>query len=735
MAGFNAVWSIDIGKFSLKAVHLRRTGAHVVVEGTDHIEYDVGPEGVDSIGGAKEALQIFCSRNSVRDPVVVCLPGQDTLPRFIKIVADDEKKLEEIVNFEARQQIPFPIQDVVWDWQLVPRDYVAGQEREIGIFAARRETVDDLLLELGSHGIRGQQVTCNDLGLLNFVQYELRPKAPSVILDIGAEHTALILLDNGAFWIRALPFSGNQITRELSQRFRLTFAEAERLKRQAAKSPQKDKILLALQKVLGDFATEVQRSVAFYRRQITETNFETAYLLGQGSFTLGLAQIVQERLGWKVHRVASLARMRPVDGMDVAELRARLASLAPALGAGLQGLGVAATNVDLMPHEQQVQLAFTRRRKMVFVAGGVLLVALLVVGRLFATKASSADKDFRDSLKIVKELDDWAAKLGDAAGIPALEGKLNAVETIGQERRYFTQCVVEVNKLFAAIEKKAHEGVAAGNVIAPLGEEDPRARAIFVAKVDDETEAEKQTKAYAESVHKNMAWLLQLEVSLKGIEAERTGPGAATSRPPAAGASKTAAKPAIVPLTYSFTLTGAVPAQENEEASSKLVEERVLKPLTRQLEANRTLKGHVTRPTPQMLPETGGAELGWEEDKLFQKNWLLAEPRLLKKDESGEGGKGKAPEVVTTTTQESKYYFFGIRWSVSESVLGAGKAAAAPEEEAPTTTPPEDEGAAPAEPAGEPKEPADEEPPAETTPQEAPSADADASAGAESPKE
>jgi len=683
MAGFSAVWSIDIGKFALKAVHLRRVGMQVIVQGTERIEYDIGPEGVDSIGGAREALQIFTSRNSTRDPFVVCLPGQDTLPRFIKIVADDEKKLQELVNFEARQQIPFPIQEVVWDWQLVPRDYAAGQEREVGIFAARRETVDDLLLELDGYGIRGQQVICGDLGLLNFVLYELRPKAPSVILDVGAEHTALILVDNGAFWIRALPFSGNQITRDLSQRFRLTFAEAERVKRQAAKSPQKDKIFAGLQKVLGDFTTEVQRSVAFYRRQIAATEFETAYLLGQGSFTLGLGQVVQERLGWKVQRVAALARMRPADGLDVAELRTQISSLAPALGAGLQGLGLAATNVDLMPREQRVQLAFTRKRKMVFIAGGVLLGALVVLGQTYAKKAENARVSNDKSDNIVKQLEGTAKQLAKTSDIPLLKAKIEALAQIGQERPYFSQSLAEVNKLFAAIEKNAYRSETPGSDTAPLGAEPPRARTIFIAKQEDENEAEAEALRRMASVHKEMAWLLSLQASLKGVETERPGTGAATT------AKDQAAKSAPAPLAYVFTLTGAVLARETPDESRRFVDAVVVAPLSAALKKNRTLAGHITSaPRLQLLDQTALADPVAEEDRQFARNWLLVDPRFLRDQEKKKREPQGAREGVAI--EEDKYYLFSLTWTVSEKAAAAAAGASSEEpEESPAGGPAE----------------------------------------------
>ena len=125
MAG--AVWGIDIGQCGLKALRgkLAGDGKTIDVESFDYIEYpqilsqaDANPEEL-----VREALKTFLSRNALRgDKVAIALPGQSGLSRFIKLPPVEPKQLPALVGFEAKQQIPFDLDDVVWDYQQMPTD-------------------------------------------------------------------------------------------------------------------------------------------------------------------------------------------------------------------------------------------------------------------------------------------------------------------------------------------------------------------------------------------------------------------------------------------------------------------------------------------------------------------------------------------------------------------------------------------------------------------------------------
>src|SRR3989304_7651658 len=123
MAKSSAVWGVDVGQGGLKAPRCRpheKDDNRIVVEAFDYIEYPkilTQPEANrDEL--IKEALDQFISRNDLAgESVAIAVPGQSGLARFIKLPPVERKKIPDIVKYEAQQQIPFALEDGVWDYQ------------------------------------------------------------------------------------------------------------------------------------------------------------------------------------------------------------------------------------------------------------------------------------------------------------------------------------------------------------------------------------------------------------------------------------------------------------------------------------------------------------------------------------------------------------------------------------------------------------------------------------------
>src|SRR6266436_5087332 len=146
------VWGIDLGQCALKAIRLETIDGAVTATAFDYIEHPkiLSQPDADPDELTREALQQFLSRNSIKgDMVVISVPGQSGLARFVKLPPVEEKKVADIVKFEAKQQIPFPLEEVVWDFQKIGSGMVTdgfALETEIGLFAIKRETVQKAML-------------------------------------------------------------------------------------------------------------------------------------------------------------------------------------------------------------------------------------------------------------------------------------------------------------------------------------------------------------------------------------------------------------------------------------------------------------------------------------------------------------------------------------------------------------------------------------------------------------
>src|SRR5205807_7475100 len=113
------------------------------------------------------------------DLVAISVPGQSGLARFVKLPPVEEKKIGDIVRFEAKQQIPFPLEEVVWDYQKLGSGVVTdgyALETEIGLFAIKRDMVNRYLQHFKEVNVEVHMVQMAPLALCNFVSYDLLKK-------------------------------------------------------------------------------------------------------------------------------------------------------------------------------------------------------------------------------------------------------------------------------------------------------------------------------------------------------------------------------------------------------------------------------------------------------------------------------------------------------------------------------------------------------------------------------
>jgi type IV pilus assembly protein PilM len=116
------VWGIDIGQCALKALRLEMIDDKPTATAFDYVEHTkiLSQPDADPDTLIREALEKFLSRNEIKlDDVAIGIAGQSGLARFVKLPPVEEKKIAEIVKFEAKQQIPFPLEEVVWDYQKI----------------------------------------------------------------------------------------------------------------------------------------------------------------------------------------------------------------------------------------------------------------------------------------------------------------------------------------------------------------------------------------------------------------------------------------------------------------------------------------------------------------------------------------------------------------------------------------------------------------------------------------
>ncbi|MGB7329207.1 MAG: type IV pilus assembly protein PilM [Rubripirellula sp.] len=389
----SGVWGIEIGQTALKALRCSLVDGEPVADAFDFIEYPKilsQPEAVAEELVADALEQLLERNDAISEKVCISVPGQSGLAKFFKPPPVEVKKIADIVRYEARQQIPFDLADVVWDFQMMPGSMVEegyALESEVGLFAMKREQAYRQMTPFDEANIEVDQVQLAPLALYNMLAFDRMhervdagvfdsddPPPSTVLLSIGTDSSDLIVTNGFRIWQRSMPIGGNHFTRQLTKDLKMTFAKAEHLKRNAREAVDPKLIFQTMRPVFNDLVTEVQRSIGFFRSIDKKADIKELIVTGNTVKMPGLAAYLGKNLGFDVHVLDRFNRLGGEDVLSIPTFRDNIPTFAVCYGLCLQGLGVSQIHASLVPREILTQ-RMIRAKKPWTLAG---LAALMV---------------------------------------------------------------------------------------------------------------------------------------------------------------------------------------------------------------------------------------------------------------------------------------------------------------------------------------------------------------------
>ncbi len=397
-----SVWAIDIGVSSLKALRLSNESGALEVIGFEHIPHGKIITGTGVKPAEREelvalTLRQFVQQNDLsRDEIIISVPSQNSFSRFVKLPPVEKKRIPEIVKFEATQQIPFDINDVVWDWQLMSEG--EAEEAKVGIFAIKNEIVEAELERFSRENLQVGYVQMSPMSLYNYVLYD-RPelvrseKQAVVVVNIGAENTDLVVCTSGTVWQRTIPMGGNAFTKAIADTFKLNFQKAEKLKRTAPMSKYARQILQAMKPVFADLASEIQRSLGYYTNSNPNTELVKVIAFGGGTKMRGLLQYLGQSLQISIERPDAFKRLRINSSVSAAKFHETVGDFGIVYGLGVQALGLGRITSNLLPRSIARSMAWASKTKYFVAASAViLLAAVLAFARTMIDRGSYRSK-------------------------------------------------------------------------------------------------------------------------------------------------------------------------------------------------------------------------------------------------------------------------------------------------------------------------------------------------------
>ena len=388
------VWGIDIGQCALKALRCEMQDGELVATQVDYIEYPkiLSQPDADPQTLIAEALNQFIERNDIEDDkVAVAVPGQSGLAKFFKPPPIPLKKIRDIVEFEAKQQIPFDLNEVVWDYQRMGGGVELNgliTETEVGLFAMKRDQVIREMLPFDNADITLDAMQLAPMAIYNCITYDLLDNCPDpdvfdpespppsyMVLAIGTETTDMVITNGFRVWHRSIPIGGNHFTRQMTKQLKLTFAKAEHLKRNARDAPDPKRVFQAMRSVYDNLGTEVQRSLRFFEGIDRKATIKGVVTTGNTAKLPGLQAFIGKKLDVPVIEMNTFKRLKGSTVTASPTFKNNMLSFANCYGLCLQSLGIAQLQTNLLPREILFDRLVDSKKPWVISAVALLLLA------------------------------------------------------------------------------------------------------------------------------------------------------------------------------------------------------------------------------------------------------------------------------------------------------------------------------------------------------------------------
>ena len=450
MATTKTVWGIDVGQCALKALKLQMRDGKLRALSFDVIDHAkiLSQPDADEQALIRSALSKFLSRNAIKgSALVISVPGQASFTRFIKLPPVEMRKIPEIVRYEARQQIPFDLEDVVWDYQTISPPSAGPREVEVGIFAMKRDIVADYVSDFLAMKIEPDIVQMAPVALYNYLRYDQQVSGggATILLDVGGENTNLVIADGERVWIRNVPLGGNNFTQALCKEFKLQFSKAENLKRHAAESKHARQVFQAMRPIFGDLLTEIQRSIGYYTSLHRDSRIERIVALGNAFRLPGLTKFLSQNLGVDVAKVEGFETLGDAEALSAPLFRENVLSFGVAFGLALQGLGMAQISTSLLPPEILSTKVMKRKRPFFVAAGAAVLAAVgaFAYDQMATSSDLNANEAGRQSAtvrKLKKDNATWQGKFDEQKDALVEQQKtIGEVESLIENQAYAYQ--------------------------------------------------------------------------------------------------------------------------------------------------------------------------------------------------------------------------------------------------------------------------------------------------------
>ncbi|HKS04498.1 MAG TPA: type IV pilus assembly protein PilM [Chthoniobacterales bacterium] len=322
-----------------------------------------------------------------RRPVNYALPAQSVFARFVKLPPVGQEKLDKIISFEAQQNVPFPLDEVVWDYQLVGGGL--GEQIQVVLVAIKVDLLDQINASVEGTGLQTSIVDVAPMALYNAFRYSYPDAGDcSLLLDIGARTTNILFIEPGRIYLRSIPLGGSAITAAIAREFNEPFTAAETRKKQDGfvglggayaepADPNVGRVSKIARSTMTRLHAELMRSITHYRAQQHGNRPARIFLCGGGAGMPYMREFFHEKFQVPIEFFNPLQKITVAESAPMQDVARSAHLLGELVGLALRGVTVCPMELNLRPASVVRRHDLEKRRLFFIAAAACILVALL----------------------------------------------------------------------------------------------------------------------------------------------------------------------------------------------------------------------------------------------------------------------------------------------------------------------------------------------------------------------
>ncbi|HEY9175684.1 MAG TPA: type IV pilus assembly protein PilM [Verrucomicrobiae bacterium] len=436
----------------------------------------LGPEGAQE--SAREALILKVLQEQILEKQIkaktvnVCAPGFHVFSKFVKLPPVDSGKVTQIIQYEAQQNVPFPLAEVVWDYQILGT--TPSGEMEVLLVAIKSDIVEGLFRVAETAGLSLQVADVSAAALCNAFRYNYSEvEECTMLLDIGAKTSNLLFFEKGKVFARGINLGANSITQDFVNESKMKFDMAEKLKiaegfvslggaYEEPENPQQAAIAKIARQFMTRLHIQVNQTMQFYRGQQGGSAPQRLFLAGGASIMPYTAQFFAEKLNVPVEYFNPFRNVQIDPAINLEDLAKVAHAMGEVVGLGLRNLATCPVELNLMPESTVRWQTFNQKKPYFIATVFCLVVVIAAVGFLFKQLAGVQAKDLETVTADVTPLQNREQQFKRAyADLKKLKDDAAQITAWMEQRYFWADVMKELRRVFITVEDNTRRRIGA----------------------------------------------------------------------------------------------------------------------------------------------------------------------------------------------------------------------------------------------------------------------------------